>query len=443
MSKAKFLSAVKSDGFGFCSVIFGWDIHDSIYSRELLISNKDNGYRDVLAKIDLNTYRRIPWEENVPFFLVSFYDPDTQEPLSACPRGTLSKALKQAGEHGWDCVAGVEYEFFQFKETPDSVAQKGFTNLQTLTPGMHGYSLLRTTLNQEYFHELFDVSEQMGIEVESHHTETGPGVYESALAYTHALRMADNAILYKFVAKSVGMKRGIMPSFMAKPHGKLPGTSGHIHVSLRDKNGNNIFALPENQLKSGRPGAKYEDTKFLSQEGEWFLAGVLDGLPDVMPMLVPTINGYKRLVGGEAFWAPNSLTYGYDSRAASIRIISPPSVPPAATRLEIRVPGADMNPYFALAAVFRLGLRGIEKKLSLPGPPIFAYGDPAAGKRDKKEVVKLATSLERATELMMRKGSVAREVLGDEFVEHFGGTREHEVKLWNEAVTNWERESFL
>jgi len=102
-----------------------------------------------------------------------------------------------------------------------------------------------------------------------------------------------------------------------------------------------------------------------------------------------------------------------------------------------------MNPYFALAAVFRLGLRGIEKKLSLPGPPIFAYGDPAAGKRDKKEVVKLATSLERATELMMRKGSVAREVLGDEFVEHFGGTREHEVKLWNEAVTNWERESFL
>lgn len=87
-------------------------------------------------------------------------------------------------------------------------------------------------------------------------------------------------------------------------------------------------------------------------------------------MLVPTINGYKRLVGGEAFWAPNAITYGYDSRAASIRIISPPSVPPAATRLEIRVPGADMNPYFAISAIFLLGLRGIEKKIKLSTPPM-------------------------------------------------------------------------
>lgn len=85
---------------------------------------------------------------------------------------------------------------------------------------------------------------------------------------------------------------------------------------------------------------------------------------------MPTINGYKRLVGGEAFWAPNAVTYGYDSRAASVRVISPPSVPPSATRLEIRVPGADMNPYFALSAIFALGFRGIEKKLKLPGPPI-------------------------------------------------------------------------
>lgn len=91
---------------------------------------------------------------------------------------------------------------------------------------------------------------------------------------------------------------------------------------------------------------------------------------NVDQQLVPTINGYKRLVGGEAFWAPNAVTYGYDSRAASVRIISPPSAPPHATRLEIRVPGADMNPFFALSAIFALGMRGIEKKLQLPGPPV-------------------------------------------------------------------------
>ncbi|KZS91142.1 glutamine synthetase/guanido kinase [Sistotremastrum niveocremeum HHB9708] len=442
MSKSKFLSAASSDGFGFCSVIFGWDIHDGLYSRELLISNKANGYRDILAKIDLSTYRRIPWENNVPFFLVSFYDPDTLKPLSVCPRGTLSKALSQAGEYNWNCIAGVEYEYFQFSETAHTVAEKGFTNLTPLTPGMHGYSLLRTNLNSEYFNDLFDVSNAMGIEIEGHHTETGPGVFETALAYTYALRMADNAQLFKFVAKSVGMQNGIMPSFMAKPWGNLPGCSGHVHVSLRDRSGKNVFALPEYELKTGRANAAYQDTKFMSQEGEWFLAGILDGLTDVVPLLVPTINGYKRLVGGETFWAPNAVTYGYDSRAASIRIISPPSVPPSATRLEIRVPGADMNPYFTLSAIFKLGLRGIALKLALPSPPITQYGD-GPGLKPKSEVVRLATSLEGATKQMMRPGSVAREVFGDEFVDHYGGTREHEVFLWNQAVTNWEVERYL
>lgn len=89
--------------------------------------------------------------------------------------------------------------------------------------------------------------------------------------------------------------------------------------------------------------------------------------------MVPTINGYKRLVGGESFWAPNAISYGFDSRVASIRIISPPTVPPAATRLEVRIPGADMNPFFAISAIFLLGLRGIEKELALSSPPISGY----------------------------------------------------------------------
>ncbi|RPD66415.1 glutamine synthetase/guanido kinase [Lentinus tigrinus ALCF2SS1-7] len=442
MSKEKFMSAASSDGFNFCSVIFGWDMHDAVYSRELLISNRANGYRDLIASIDLATYRRIPWENNVPFFLVSFLDPDTKEPICADPRGVLRQVVTKARSKGWRCMAGCEYEYFQFKETPESLAEKNFTDLQPLTSGMHGYSLLRTQINSEYFNDIFDESLKFQVPLEGHHTETGPGVYETALAYTDALRVADNAILFKFLAKSIGMKRGVVPSFMAKPWGNLPGCSGHIHVSLRDEKGKSLFAVSDSELKTGRADAQYEDTKFLSKEGEWFLAGILDGLPDVMPMLVPTINGYKRLVGGEAFWAPNAVTYGYDSRAASIRIISPPSVPPSATRMEIRVPGADMNPYFALSAIFALGFRGIEKKLVLPGPPVsqLTQGDKKAGK-----VKMLPQSLEAATERMMRPESIAREeaVFGNDFVEHYGGTRQHEVKLWNEAVTNWEVERYL
>lgn len=434
MSKTKFMSVVQGDGFGFCSVIFGWDMHDSVYPKELLISNKANGYRDLLARVDLATYRRIPWENNVPFFLISFLDPETQEPIFADPRGVIKKAMDQASDKGWECMAGAEYEYFNFKETPQSLADKKFTDLTPMTTGMHGYSMLRTTLNQDYFTSLYDESIKFGVDIESHHTETGPGVFETALAYTSALRMADNAILFKLLAKSTGMKLGVLPTFMAKPWGGLPGCSGHIHVSLRNSEGRNIFA-PE--TKEARKDAAYPDTKFLSQEGEWFLAGVLHGLPDVMPMLVPTINGYKRLLGGENFWAPNAITYGYDSRAASIRIISPPGVPPAAARFEVRVPGADMNPYFAFSAIFLLGLRGIEKKLSLPCPPM---SDPSV---TRETVTKLPMSLEAAAERMMRPESVAREILGDDFVEHFGGTRMHEVALWNEAVTNWEVERYF
>ncbi|EIN07163.1 glutamine synthetase/guanido kinase [Punctularia strigosozonata HHB-11173 SS5] len=443
MSKEKFLSAASSDGFGFCSVIFGWDIHDAVYSRELLISNRANGYRDILAVIDLSTYRRLPWENNVPFFLVSFLDPDTKEPICVCPRGTLKGVTDRAAEYGWTCYAGVEYEYFNFKETPQTVADKRFHNLEPLTSGMHGYSLLRPQLNNEYFNDLFDVSAVFEVPIEGHHTETGPGVFETALAYTSAQRMADNALLFKFLAKSMGMKHGVIPSFMAKPWGNLPGCSGHVHVSLRNSSGANIFAIAKEEVEAGgRKGAANEDTKYVSQEAEWFLAGVLEGLPDIMPMLVPTVNGYKRLVGGEAFWAPNAVTYGYDSRAASIRIISPPSVSPSATRFEVRVPGADMNPYFALSAIIALGMRGIQRKVELTGPPVSQLSP-----EDKKsgKVKMLPTSLESATQRMMAPGSIAREedVFGSDFVEHYGGTREHEVKLWNEAVTNWEVERYL
>ncbi|KAJ4497877.1 hypothetical protein C8R41DRAFT_758394 [Lentinula lateritia] len=443
MSKEKFLSAASSDGFGFCSVIFGWDIHDTVYSRELLISNKANGYRDILASIDLSTYRRIPWENNVPFFLVSFLDPDTKEPLVVDPRGILKITSDRAAVSHRSCYAGVEYEYFNFKETPLSLAEKKFQNLTPLTPGMHGYSLLRTQLNNEYFHSIFDEASKFGVDIEGHHTETGPGVLETALAYTNALRMADNAILFKFLTKSIGMRHGVLPTFMAKPWGNLPGCSGHTHVSLRDDSGKNIFAVSEAELSTGRPGAANDDVKFLSEEAEHFLAGILDGIADgIQPQLVPTINGYKRLVGGEAFWAPNAITYGYDSRAASIRIISPPSVPSAATRLEVRVPGADMNPYFTISAIFLLGLRGIEKKLKLSTPPMNKL---TADDKKNGTIKMLPTSLEAATERMMRPESIAREnsMFGDVFVEHFGGTREHEVKVWNEAVTNWEVERYI
>lgn len=214
---------------------------------------------------------------------------------------------------------------------------------------------------------------------------------------------------------------------MAKPREGLPGNSGHMHISLVTKDGKNAFLR-----SSPDPSPPYPDVAHLSDLGRHFLAGILTGLPDIMPLFAPTINSYKRLV--ENFWAPVTVSWGLEHRAASIRLITPPTASAKATRFEVRVPGADANPHFVLAAIVALGWRGVEKKLEIPVPPL-SKGEDMGGASDKG--VRLAKTLKEATAAFMRKDSVAREVFGDKFVDHFGGTREHEVQLWEEAVTDW------
>lgn len=200
-----------------------------------------------------------------------------------------------------------------------------------------------------------------------------------------------------------------------------------MHVSIVDKSGKNLF-----YRGSEDPDPPYPDLAHLSDLGRHFLAGLLDGLPDIMPIVAPTINSYKRLV--ENFWAPVTVSWGLEHRAASIRLIAPPTASPKATRFEVRVAGADANPHLVLAAILALGWRGVKKRIEIGVPPL-GKGQDIGGEADKG--VRLAKSLKEATATMTRKGSVAREVFGDEFVEHFGGTREHEVRLWEEAVTDW------
>jgi glutamine synthetase len=214
---------------------------------------------------------------------------------------------------------------------------------------------------------------------------------------------------------------------MAKPREGLPGNSGHMHISIVSDTGKNVFFRGDPD-----PSPLYPDLTDLSDLGRQFLAGLLTGLPDVMAIFAPTINSYKRLV--ENFWAPVTVSWGLEHRAASIRLIAPPTANGNATRFEVRLPGADANPHFVLATIVALGWRGVEKKLEIPVPPL-GKGEDIGSMRDKG--VRLAKNLKDANEMFMRKGSVAREVFGDNFVDHFGGTREHEVMLWQEAVTDW------
>jgi len=303
-----------------------------------------------------------------------------------------------------------------------------------LTEGMFGYSLTRPVHNQEYYYKVFDTCATFDCGIEGWHTESGPGVFEAALEFGEIRAMADRAALFKYVVKSISSKYGITPCFMAKPRSGLPGNSGHMHISLVDpKSGKNLLFR-----ETKDPNPPYADLAHLSDLGRHFLAGLIDGLPDIMPLFAPTINSYKRLV--ENFWAPVTVSWGLEHRAASIRLITPPTASSKATRFEVRTPGADTNPFLVLAAILATGWRGVEKKLEIKVPPL-GKGEETGGKSDKG--TRLAKSLKEATDTFKRKSSVAREVFGDEFVDHFAGTREHEIRLFDEAVTDWEFKRYI
>jgi glutamine synthetase len=415
----KFLGAAQphpNGGFGFCDVVFGWDANDNCYDNATL-TGWQHGFPDALARIALDTYRTVPWDDNVPFFLGEFVTPGGA-PSPICPRQTLKRVLKRAEKLGVLPMTGMEFEWFNFSETPQSWAAKNGVGPEPITPGMFGYSLLRMNHKREYFKALMDEMPLYGVPIEGLHTETGPGVYEVAIAFGAALEQADRAILFKTGAKEIGARFGVMPSFMAKWSQQYPGCSGHIHQSLSDGNKKNLFF----DAKSPRK---------MSKLFESYLAGQCGFLMEMAPMFWPTINSYKRLVDG--FWAPVKATWGIDNRTASFRVIAGS---PKATRLETRCPGADVNPYLAMAAVIAAGLHGVEKGLKLTQPPITGTNGGA------DDMPRAPRTLIETTRIF-KQSAVARDWLGDDFVDHFAATREWEWRQWLDGVTDWELKRYF
>ena len=418
LHRDKFLGAAQpypDGGFGFCDVVFGWDSSDHCYDNTQ-VTGWQHGFPDALARLDLSTARHVPWDNHVPFFLGEFVNADGT-PYAVCPRQTLKRVLRRAEKLGLQPMAGMEFEWFNFAETPQSWAAKKGVGPEPITPGMFGYSLLRMADNRGFFNALMDEMAAFGVPIEGLHTETGPGVYEVAIAFGTALEQADRAILFKTGAREIGKQHGIMPSFMAKWNAALPGCSGHIHQSLSDGKNNLFF-----DAKSPRS---------MSKLFESYLAGQVACLMEFAPMFWPTINSYKRLVDG--FWAPVKPTWGLDNRTASFRVIAGS---PKSTRLETRCPGADVNPYLAMAAVIAAGLHGVEKGLKLTTPPITGTNQGA------ENVPRAPRSLQETTRIF-KASDIARDWLGDTFVDHFAATREWEHRQWQDAVTDWELKRYF
>jgi glutamine synthetase len=416
ISTKKLLDGLET-GYGFCDVVFGWDSSDATYDN-VELTGWQSGYPDKLCYIDLETFRMIPWQDNVPFFIADYSGPKNVD-MSACPRTLLKKVVKQCDDMGYHAEFAQEFEWFNFLETPESLQQKGFANMQPLSPGMFGYSILRPSQHSDFYYDLFNLLTQFNIPVEGLHTETGPGVYEAAIAHCQTLEAADKATLFKTAVKEIAAKHGITATFMAKWNQDLPGCSGHIHQSLWNKE------QSENLFHDDA------DTNKMSELHKQYLAGQLYCLPHLLPMYAPTINSYKRLVEGA--WAPTTITWGIDNRTTALRVIN---TAPQYTRLETRIPGSDTNPYLAIAAALASGLYGIKNKLKLDIVPTVGNG------YQNKADGSLHTNLFDAT-TAMQNSSVAKELFGDGFVQHFTQTRLWEHRQYAKSVSDWELKRYF
>ncbi len=340
-----------------------------------------------------------------------------------------------------------EFEWFNFRETPHSLYRKNFNNLKPLTPGMFGYSILRSsypiiekrilpkskttykgqqTTNKTYFNNLFDWLQKFNIPIEGLHTETGPGVYEAAIMYSEILEAADRAAIFKTAVKEIAYRHNTVASFMAKWNAKLPGCGGHIHQSLWDsKKKKNLFYEEKSKNK-------------MSELMKNYIAGQLYCLPHILPMFAPTINSFKRLVVG--MWAPTTLTWAIDNRTVALRALP---LGKKSARLETRVVGSDVNPYLSMAACLASGLYGVKNKLKLQAPTA------GNGYREYKYGV-LPKDLHGATQAM-KKSKIASELFGKDFVDHFTLTREWEWKQFTKTekkfdakkITNWEMKRYF
>jgi glutamine synthetase len=373
ISRDKFLSACKG-GTSFCDVIFGWDANDAAYDNGQY-TGWHSGYPDAPARIDLSTFRKIPWENDLPFFLGELID-KKGAPAHVCPRQLIKRISAEATDMGFSTAFSQEFEWFNFAETPASAREKNFRDLSPISPGMFGYSILRTTSQNKFFTDLFENLNAFDIPIEGLHTETGPGVLEAAIAYSDIVAAADRATLFKTAVKEIAYRNGVMATFMAKISESLPGCGGHVHQSLWDKAGKrNLFH-------------DKKDAQGISETLRQYIAGQMLCVREILPVFAPTINSYKRLVEGA--WAPTTVTWGMDNRTVALRVLGGER----SCRLETRVVGSDVNPYLAMAGALGSGLYGIRNKLKLKQKETKGNG------YREESAERLPSTLEEATRIM-------------------------------------------
>ncbi len=372
------------------------------------MSSWEKGYGDMLLLPDLDTLRRVPWQEGTALVMADLAWEDRTAVVQS-PRGILNAQRARLANDGLSAFVGTELEFIVFDDSFRDAWAKGYTGLTASTDYNVDYNLLATTRLEPLLRDIRRGMDGAGMYCEGVKGECNDGQQEIAFRYAEALETADNHTIYKNGAKEIADRHGKSLTFMAK-FDQREGNSCHIHLSVRGEDGEPVMA----------GDGQYGFSPFM----EHWIAGILATLREFTLLYAPTINSYKRYAKGS--FAPTGVAWGIDNRTCALRVVGHGS----SLRVENRVPGGDVNPYLAISAIIAGGLHGVQQQLPLPAPLTGnAY---AAG------VDTLPTTLRDAAKLFS-ESTVARAAFGDDVVEHYLNQARIEVEAFDAAVTDWER----
>jgi len=371
----------------------------------------ETGYGDLLAVPDLQTLRRVPWVASSAHVICDLLDAGGAD-VEVSPRRVLRRQIERARAAGFEVRCATELEFYLFRDSYEEAARKRWRGLQPDSDTIEDYQLLQTSREEHLLHRIRTEMLAAGIPVEHSKGEAGRGQHEVNVTYGGALETADRHLVFKSGVKEIAALCGRSASFMAKWTMEDSGSSCHLHASLWD-------------AESGAPVMwDPHGTGHLSKIGRHFLAGMLHAARGLTWLWAPYVNSYRRFVPGS--WAPTAIVWGEDNRTCGFRVIGSGD----SRRIECRIPGADVNPYLALAAMIAAGLSGIESGLEL-GPEHAGNAYSVAG------VPRVPTTLVEAIEELERS-EVARLSFGEEVHQHMLNTARQEWASANRVVTDWE-----
>lgn len=400
-----FLDEVLGHSAEGCNYLLAVDVEMNPVSG-FAMSSWERGYGDFVMKPDVETLRRVPWQEGTALIMCDVVW-ENGDPVVASPRQVLRKQLDRLAALGLEAYVGTELEFIVFDDTYEQAWNSGYRNLTPSNQYNVDYSLLGTARVEPLLRAIRNGMTGAGMVVESAKGECNPGQHEIAFRYTTALRTCDQHAIYKNGSKEIASQQGKSLTFMAK-YNEREGNSCHIHLSLRSKDGEPVFA----------------EGHGMSKLMEHFLAGQLAALRELTYFLAPNINSYKRYVQGS--FAPTAVAWGRDNRTCALRVVGHGQ----SLRFENRVPGGDVNPYLAVAALIAAGLHGVEQELELE--------DEFVGNAYASDRPTVPTTLREAAELLSAS-EIARSAFGQEVVDHYLNAAKVELAAFDAAVTDWEK----